>query len=128
MKIQDLVTFVLQLKIARYGVIGGISTLVHLGVASAVIYYLTPSLLISNTLGFLVAFLFSYTMQSRLVFNHALSWRKAARYFLIQFGALLISIGISNTFPYDSYIKTFLVIVFMPMVTYLFHKFWTFKE
>jgi len=116
-----------QIRIFRYAVIGGISTLIHLGVATAFIYYLSPSVFLSNVTGFLIAYLFSYTMQSLHVFGHAISWRKALRYFITQFGSLLVSIALTHLFSFNSYIKTFLVVLFMPMVTYTVHKFWTFK-
>ncbi len=115
-------------KLFKYGLIGGIATLIHIGVASLYLYMVGDSLFLSNVAGFLVAYVFSYIMQSLFVFEHAISWRKAARYFVVQFGSLLTAIMISNMFyMLNSYLKTFLVVVFMPFVTFLIHKFWTFK-
>ncbi len=115
-------------KLFKYGIIGGVATLIHIGVASAYIYTVDSSLFRSNVAGFLVAFIFSYVMQSVYVFEHAVSWKKAARYFVVQFGSLLAAIMISDMFTMlNSYLKTFLVVVFMPFVTFLIHKFWTFK-
>ena len=128
MTVVELARSLARHRLIRYGAIGVVSTLIHAAVAWGVIYWMTPSVLLSNTMGFLVAYLFSYTMQSLHVFGHALSFQKAIRYFFIQFGALLASVAISHLFPYNSYIKTFLVILFMPLVTYLIHRFWTFKE
>lgn len=116
-------------KLFKYGIIGGISTMIHVGVASAYIYMVNSSLLQSNIVGFMVAYLFSYTMQSIFVFEHAISWHKALRYFIVQFGSLLASIAISNMFYlFNSYVKTVLVVVLMPLVTFMVHKFWTFKD
>jgi putative flippase GtrA len=117
-----------KIKLFRYAVIGGISTLIHLGVASTWLYFVSNAILPANIAGFFVAYFFSYTMQSLHVFGHPLSFQKAIRYFLIQFFSLLASIAITELFTYNNYIKTFLVIVFMPLVTYLFHSFWTFKH
>ena len=115
-------------RLFKYGIIGVVATLIHIGVASAYIYTVNNSLFQSNVAGFLVAFVFSYIMQSVYVFEHAISWRKAARYFIVQFGSLLAAIVISDMFTMlNSYVKTFLVVVFMPLVTFLIHKFWTFK-
>ena len=116
-------------KLFKYGIIGGISTLIHIGVASLYIYTVNDSLFQSNVAGFLVAYIFSYIMQSLFVFEHAISWSKAGKYFIVQFGSLLASIMISNMFyMLNSYVKTLLVVVFMPLVTFTIHKFWTFKE
>ena len=116
-------------KLIKYGIIGGISTLIHVGVASAYIYLINNSLFQSNITGFMVAYVFSYIMQSLFVFEHAINWYKALKYFIVQFGSLLASIAISNMFYlFNSYIKTVLVVVFMPLVTFMVHKFWTFKD
>jgi len=118
-----------SLKILKYAIVGGISTLIHLSVASLFIYFITPSLFQSNIVGFLVAYLFSYFMQSRYVFEHAISVTKASKYFIVQFGSLLLSIFLSHMFhDYNQYLQTILVIIFMPLITFVIHKLWTFKE
>jgi putative flippase GtrA len=115
-------------KLVRYGIVGGISTLIHIGVAALYIYVVNDSLMQSNIVGFMVAYVFSYIMQSLHVFGHAISWRKAFKYFLVQFGSLLTSIFISEMIgDYNAYIKTLFVVVLMPLVTFVIHKFWTFK-
>jgi len=119
----------LNFKIIRYGIVGGISTLIHIGVAALYIYYIHDSLIVSNIMGFMIAYVFSYIMQSLHVFGHAISWSKAFKYFLVQFGSLLTSILISDMIgDYNAYIKTIFVVILMPMVTFVIHKLWTFKE
>ncbi len=117
-----------SLKIIKYGIIGVISTLIHMSTALGYIRYISDSLLQSNIAGFLLAYIFSYTMQSYFVFRHDIVWQKALKYFVVQFGSLLTSIAISNLFYYNNYIKTILVIIIMPLITYTIHKFWTFKD
>ena len=114
-------------KLVRYGVVGGLSTMMHIGIASLYIYKIKDSVLQSNIAGFLVAYVFSYIMQSIHVFGHAVSWQKAIRYFIVQFGSLLMSVMLSNLLiDYNSYVKTFFVIIFMPLITFVIHKVWTF--
>ena len=110
--------------------IGAISTLIHFGVAYAYLYFISStSLYASNIAGFLTAYLFSYVMQSLHVFGHEISWTKALRYFLVQLGSLLTSVTISEWLGhYNAYVKTVFVIILMPLVTYVIHKVWTFKE
>ena len=116
-------------KIVRYGFVGGISTLIHVLVASGYIYYTYDSVIQSNIVGFLVAYVFSYIVQSKLVFKHDINIKKAIKYFIVQFTALLLAIfssGILN--EYNSYIKTLIVAMLLPFITFFIHKIWTFND
>lgn len=115
-------------KIVRYGLVGTLSTLIHIMMAFLYIYYVNDSIFISNSVGFLSAFGFSYLLQSKVVFQHAVSYKKALKYFLVQFVALLVSIGISDFAPLDNaYVKVILVVIILPLATYFIHKIWTFS-
>ena len=115
-------------KIVRYGLIGGISTLIHFSIAFIYIYFINNSVLQSNTIGFFIAYIFSYLTQSKYVFLHKIHIAKAIKYFVVQFGVLLLSILVSNIFnEYNSYIKTIIVVIILPLITFVIHKFWTFK-
>ena len=119
----------LKYKIVRYGLTGGLATGIHVGIAYLYIYFVSSSLFIANTLGFLVAFVFSYLLQSLFVFQHNINIKKAFKYFVVQFASLLTSIMISSYIPLEnSYIKTLLVVLFLPLITYVGHRFCTFKE
>lgn len=116
-------------KIVRYVLVGGTATLLHIFVASLYIYFIHDSVWRSNIIGFLIAYVFSYLLQSRLVFQHAVSVQKAIKYFTVQFGALLLAILSSEIFDsYNSYLHTLIVAVLLPFITFVIHKFWTFKE
>jgi len=116
-------------KISKYAIIGGISTFIHAGIASLYIFAVRNSVFEANIAGFLIAYIFSYLMQSTYVFKHMINITKAVKYFIVQFGSLLTSILISNIFQdFNSYIKTFIIIGCMPLITYIIHKFWTFNE
>ena len=116
-------------KITRYAIIGVIATVIHLVVAAIYIRYIHDDLLFSNIIGFTLAHIFSYFMQSKHVFEHEPSVTKASKYFIVQFGALLISIFISDTLDeFNTYIKTIIVLFIMPVITFTTHKLWTFKE
>ncbi len=115
-------------KIVRYGVVGGISTFIHFLFAFLYIYSINNSVFQSNIVGFLIAYVFSYLMQSKFVFEHKVNIEKAVKYFIVQFGALLMAIAMSNLFEYKSYIRTVIIVVLLPLITFVIHKFWTFKE
>ncbi len=116
-------------KIIRYALVGGVSTLIHVMIASLYLYFIRDSILQSNIIGFLVAYIFSYLVQSQLVFKHNISIQKAIKYFIVQFGALLVAIASSEIFDsYNNYLRTLVVALLLPFITFLLHKFWTFKE
>lgn len=129
MNINAMISKLYHSKLIRYALIGGSSTLIHLGIAFFWLYTVNSSLFVANTLGFSIAFIFSYTVQSQYVFLHPLSLSKAFRYFLVQFGALLSALILSNVLVgYNSYIKTLVVVVLLPLITFVVHKFWTFRH
>jgi len=121
--------FFLKIRLVNYFLIGGVSTLVHFLIASLCIYMIHDSLFISNVMGFLIAYVHSYIMQSKVVFNHAISRIRAIKYFIVQLGALIVSIYVSDLLSeFNNYIKTVVVIIIMPLITYTVHNFWTFKK
>ena len=127
--IAELMTKVFSYKIIRYAFVGGISTLIHVLIASLYIHFISSSVFQSNILGFLIAYFFSYLVQTKYVFEHEISKEKAIKYFIVQFCALLIAILASDTFnTFNSYVRTLIVVFLMPLITFLIHKFWTFKE
>ncbi|MDD2369523.1 MAG: GtrA family protein [Sulfuricurvum sp.] len=129
MNINAMITKLYHSKLIRYAVIGGTSTLIHLSIAFLWLYAVNKSFFFANAAGFCVAYLFSYTVQSRYVFLHPLSLPKAFRYFLVQFGALLVSLFLSDMLVgYNSYIKTLIVVILLPLITFVIHKLWTFRR
>jgi len=116
-------------KLIRYALTGGIATTLHVTIAYLYIYFIDNALFISNLLGFSVAFIFSYLLQSLFVFKHAIKLIKALKFFSVQFGSLLLSILISYYVPLEnSYLKTLIILLLLPLITYGVHKFWTFQE
>ncbi|HEX5670639.1 MAG TPA: GtrA family protein [Sulfuricurvum sp.] len=116
-------------KLLRYGVIGAISTGIHITVAFIWIYTIHPSLFFSNLSGFLIAYTFSYTVQSRFVFQSTLTYAKALKYFIVQIIALMASIVVSDALSnFNPYIKTLIVALILPLFTYFIHTVWTFSS
>jgi putative flippase GtrA len=123
-----LIEYLISHKLIRYALIGGVSTLIHISGASAYIYFINNSLLQSNIIGFLIAYIFSYTIQSKFVFESTINKKRAIKYFIVQILALLVAIYISDILSgYNSYIKSIIVALLLPLVTFFVHKFWTFK-
>ena len=118
--------FILQLT--KYGIFGVIATLIHLFTAWALIYFLDTTVFISNIVAFFVAFTFSYVFQTLYVFKTLFHFSKLLKFFTVQFGTFLFSYMLSDTISIqNSYLHTLLIVAIMPLITFVIHKFWTFK-
>ena len=118
-----------RLKLIRYGIVGLISTGLHVGVASFFIRFIQPSLFFSNLTGFLVAYHFSYYAQSRWVFKSDLSLIKSLKYLFVQLAALLIAMLISHAAgTFNLYLKVVLTAGVLPLITFIVHRVWTFSD
>ncbi|HSL60582.1 MAG TPA: GtrA family protein [Desulfotignum sp.] len=117
----------LRKQITKYGMVGVISTLIHMGAASLFVRLVYESFVISNIAGFCCAVCFSYAAQSRFVFDSGLSYRKALRFLLVQVIALILAINAAQLAETVSiYAKIFMVAVFLPVCAFFVHKLWTF--
>ena len=120
---------VLFLQLIKYGAVGIVSTLIHIGVASLFIYLVTQNIYIANALGFSIAFGFSYIVQSLYVFKHPLDAMKLLKYFTVQFGALVLALESSNLLTLENlYVQTLIISILLPLITFVIHKVWTFKD
>ena len=53
---------------------------------------------------------------------------KAIKYFVVQFSALVVAIFSSELLSaYNSYLKTFVIALLLPLITFIIHKLWTFR-
>ncbi|MEE1676039.1 GtrA family protein [Agarivorans aestuarii] len=125
----NLITRLFSLRIARYGLTGGIATAIHFFLALAVLEYWPQAFALANFIGFSLAFIFSYLLQTCWVFQHQPSLNNALRFFVVQLGALAISVYLSSqlsTFP--NFIKVVVVILMLPAITFVIHRFWTYSQ
>ena len=117
------------MQLIKYGLVGGVSTFIHIAIASLYIYLVHENVYIANALGFTLAFAFSYTVQSLYVFKHSLDSYKLLKYFTVQFGALLVALETSKFLSLENlYIQTVIISILLPIFTFAIHKIWTFKE
>ncbi|GMQ47941.1 GtrA family protein [Vibrio sp. 10N] len=118
----------LEYRLVRFALTGGMATAIHIVVAFSFIHLVKDNVLYANILGFSIAFMFSYFAQTVLVFRQEVNLRNALRFFMVQFGALMISQAISELFSdWNSYIRVLMVVVILPIITYLIHKVWTYS-
>jgi putative flippase GtrA len=116
-------------QIVKYGIVGIVSTLIHIGAASVFVRFFYESLIVSNSVGFLTAFTFSYVAQSKLVFNATLTSQKAVRFFLVQSLSLILAVKTAQLMEdFSIYFKIVIVAFLLPVITFLVHRMWTFGE
>jgi len=116
------------LQLSRYGFFGIIATLIHLLSAWLLIYGLSTSVLLANSCAFLIAFMFSYIFQSKYVFKASFDAQKFVRFFAVQSGAFVLAYMSSTWFRLDNqYIQTLLIVMVIPLVSFVIHKLWTFQ-
>lgn len=119
-------SFILQL--GKYGLFGIITTLIHLFVAWFVLYTLSVSVFFANSMAFFTAFIFSYIFQTLYVFESEFKIVKFLKFFIVQFGTFLLSFTSSNFVHIENqYLHTLLIVAIMPLISFVIHKFWTFK-
>jgi len=119
-------SFILQL--GKYGLFGVIATLIHLFVAWFVLYSLSLSVFFANAIAFFTAFVFSYIFQTLYVFESEFQIVKFLKFFIVQFSTFLLSFISSNFLHIENqYVHTLLIVAIMPLISFVIHKFWTFK-
>lgn len=120
---------VLHYCLLRFGITGGFATLTHLVIAFSILYFISKSVWLANFIGFLCAFCLSYLMQTLFVFKKTLSFSNLSRFFTVQFSALICSQSLSELIgTANHYLQVILVVITIPLITYIIHKMWTFKE
>ncbi|ACN16073.1 conserved hypothetical protein [Desulforapulum autotrophicum HRM2] len=118
-----------KIKLVRYGVVGLVSTGIHVLVASLFIRFINPSLLVSNLVGFFVAYHFSYYFQSKWVFKSNISLVKSLRYLVVQLSSLLVAVLFSHLLgDFSLYLKVVLTAFLLPLITFIIHRAWTFAD
>jgi len=118
----------LLLQLVKYGLLGVVSTLIHLLSAWSIIYIFSTTVFLANILAFLIAFSFSYIAQTQYVFQSEFHIVKFFKFFGVQFFTFLFSYVVTTLIPVESsYLHTLLIVAIMPLITFTIHKFWTFK-
>ena len=119
---------ILDLQLARYIIVGALSTTIHILMAFSFVYLVNDSILYSNAFGFVNAYVFAYYAQSRFVFGHAASLTKAMKFLIVQVASLLIAVFLASlATQINTYLQILLVALILPFITFITHKLWTFS-
>lgn len=85
-------------RIFRFGVTGGVSTLIHYGVYLFLLKWLNPSL--SYTVGYIVGFCFNYILTTYFTFKSKTSVRNVAGFSLSHIINYFLELGVLNILLY----------------------------
>ncbi len=114
----------------KFAVTGVGSTLIHVVVATILISLLNSSTQFGNGVAFVIATIFSYTVNTLWSFSNTLSRRTALRFIITSFGGLILTILISTAaemLGLDYRAGIGLVVISVPVYSYLAHSLWTYR-
>lgn len=126
------VSFFVFSQLVSYGIIGVFGTLIHTGTLWFFVEYLNLNPLSSSIIGFTLSLLISYFLNTKYTFKTKSKRATFVRYCYVSIFGLIINLLILSYFQYylDGKYMTgqFLAIVIVPVVNFIFNKFWTFKS
>ena len=118
-------------EMALFAVVGITNTLGHgLVLAGAVEFFQLP-LLVSHTVAFGVANLFSYVINSHITFRMPLSASRYVRFLTASLVALALTLGIAAAADYlklDYFYGFAIVVITVPVFSFVVIKFWAFAK
>ena len=114
----------------RFVIVGVATTGIHLVVELSLFNFAEFSTIFANACAFLVATIFSYVLNTIWSFSRKINTNIFRKYLFVSFVGLMVSISIakaSEIIGLDNLQGTFLVILILPMVSFLLHNYWTYK-
>lgn len=118
-------------QVLRFGMVGGLSTFVHVAVAYGVIQQWGWLPYLANGLAFCVATLFSYSANAVWTFSSRISPQTMRRFASVSACGLMLSMGVSHAAAacgLPDWGGIALVVLLVPPATYVLHARWTFSS
>ncbi|MDV6319650.1 GtrA family protein [Chromohalobacter sp. HP20-39] len=115
---------------ARFGLVGGIATAVHLLVAGVLLgFWSEMSEFAANLMAFLAAFQVSLIGHRRITFRRR---GRARRFFLVAALGFALNNGVLAALlavtPLSGFLAVAIATLMVPVLTYLASRFWAFRE
>lgn len=107
-------------RILRFGITGGLSTLIHYGVYLLLLTWLNPSL--SYTCGYFVGFCFNYFLTTHFTFKTKTSVRNAAGFSISHVINYFLELGVLNLLIYcgmENQLAGFVTMVIVVPINFL---------
>lgn len=113
-----------------FSLIGIVNTLIHLIIVTGLVELFSVHPLPANGMAFISANVFSFWANSRWSFRTAVTGQRYMRFFAVSLAGLaisLIAIAISEALQWHYLAGVFLSFVFLPLITFLAHRNWTWR-
>lgn len=117
-------------KLLKFGVTGLGSTLIHIIVASILISGFDTNTQLGNGSAFVVATLFSYTVNTLWSFSNTITSKNALRFIIVSIGGLGLTIVISliaDSLSLHYMLGIAMIVISVPIYTFLAHSLWTYR-
>lgn len=118
-------------RLARYALVGGGATLIHLVVVICFVDIVGVQAPLANAVAFLVAATFSFLANAMWSFSVAWNGRTLIRYIAVALGGCLLSAAVARfgeALGLDYRLAVLLVVLLVTPVTFIAHNYWTFME
>lgn len=115
----------------RFGIVGFANTFIHGTVALLAYQYAGFNAVGSNITGFILAFVFSFFMNTFWSFERSPSRLFFLRFLTVNIMALtyiLIVSVISDAMSWPPLIGILLVVLVLPLISFLSHRYWTYAD
>jgi putative flippase GtrA len=120
-------------RLARFSAVGGLATLVHIGVAMVAVAATEANPTVGAMMGFVAAFLVSYVGHFRFTFAATGGYRdylpkfavSALASFLLSTGAVWVATAILGI---DHKVALIALAIIVPVCNYLVNRFWVFLQ
>lgn len=117
-------------KILRFSITGVVTTIIHAFVAICYFYLINSNQILANIIAFILATLFSYTINTRWTFSTTFQKNNFRRYITVTgFGfALTLVISIIAQINHWEYFWAITIIsTCVPVLSFVLHSIWTYQ-
>ena len=115
----------------KYGLVGLVATMIHVMVATLLVYLYSLDIIVANWVAFCTAFLFSYIGNTKIVFKQKIQHNNFIKFLIVSSITFLVITVVSYIGKHNSlnsYLIILITALIIPLTTFLLHKTWTFKE
>ena len=118
-------------QLSRFVSVGLLATAIHTIIALVAIRIFGFSSAAANITAFLSATVFSYSLNSIWSFEATMAFGSLSRFLVVSLfnlGLITIISYLIDRFGYAPELSVLIIVITMPLITFYFHRFWTFSE
>lgn len=115
---------------ARFAISGLLVTAIHVLLATSFIKIIRPEPPLANSFAFILATSISYFINTRWSFSCTLHFKNFLRFLIVSCSGLILTVivsGLAQYYKLHYWYGIILVVCTVPPMTFLLHKFWTYR-